>query len=82
MKKGSIGRTKKMTAAKATRITLEIYKRGRIFTMQDDITRTGLMYDVQKILGYCPSREAVKKAMQKLELTTCIDQWKSHYQKK
>lgn len=87
MKKGSIGRTKKMTAAKATRQVLESYQRGKLFTLQDDITRTGLMYDVSKILGYWPEKAAVKKAMERLVKAgivnvICVNTIKSIYQMK
>ena len=87
MRKGTIGQTKHMTAAKATRQVLESYKRAKLFTLQDDLTRTGLMYDVSKILGYWPGKYAVKKAMERLRKAgivnvICINTIKSIYQVK
>lgn len=76
------GKVKKITIAKATRDVLESYPRGKIFAMQEDVSGTGLLYDIAEKIGRWPSREAVKKAMQKLQGTICIDQWKGHYQKK
>ena len=87
MRKGTIGQTKHMTAAKATRQVLESYKRAKLFTLQDDLTRTGLLYDVSKILGYWPEKAAVKKAMERLGKAgivkvICVNTIKSIYQKK
>jgi len=87
MRKGSIGLTKRMTAAKATRQVLESYQRAKLFTLQDDLTRTGLLYDVSKILGYWPEKAAVKKAMERLGKAKiikieCIKKIQSIYQKK
>jgi len=87
MRKGSIGQTKNMTAAKATRQVLQSYQKGKLFTLQDDLTRTGLLYDVSKILGYWPEKAAVKKAMERLVKAgivnvICINTIKSIYHKK
>ena len=87
MKKGSIGQTKHMTVAKATRQVLQEYQIGQKFTLQDDLTKTGVVYDVAKILGYFPKKEAVKKAMERLVKAgivdiECLVTVKSIYQKK
>ena len=87
MRKGTIGQTKHMTAAKATRQVLESYQKGKLFTLQDDITRSGLMYDVAKVLGSWPGKHAVKKAMFRMIRSgkiniICINTIKSIYQKK
>ncbi len=75
-------RSEKLSTAQATRMALSEYERGKLYTMQDDLTRTGLMYDIEKLLGFWPSREAVKKAMQKEKTSICINRVKSLYQKK
>jgi len=87
MKRGNIGQTKHMTAAKATRQVLESYHRAKLFTLQDDLTRTGLLYDVSKVLGYWPEKYAVRKAMERLckagiVNVICVNTIKSIYQKK
>ena len=87
MRKQNIGQTKHMTAAKATREVLESYQRAKLFTLQDDLTRTGLLYDVSKVLGYWPEKAAVKKAMERLGKAgivdvICVNTIKSIYQKK
>ena len=87
MKKQNIGQTKHMTAAKATRQVLESYQKGKLFTLQDDLSLTGLMYDVSGLLGYWPEKAAVKKAMERLGKVgivnvICINTIKSIYQVK
>ena len=87
MREQNIRQTKHMTAAKATREVLESYQRAKLFTLQDDLTRTGLLYDVSKVLGYWPEKAAVKKAMERLGKAgivdvICVNTIKSIYQKK
>jgi len=53
----------KQTIAKITRDILQGYPKRLLFTLQDDITRSGLMYDIAKVLGSWPGKYAVKKAM-------------------
>jgi|GEM_PF-2505776 len=77
----------KQIIAKLTREILQGYRRGQIFTLQDDITKTGLMYNVAEILGSWPGKYAVKKAMDRMIASgsisiVCINTIKSIYQKK
>jgi len=77
----------KQTIAKITREILTNYPKRLLFTLQDDITHSGLMYDVAKILGYWPGKAAVKKAMFRMVKSgkiniICVNTIKSIYQKK
>jgi len=77
----------KQTIARITREILQDYPKRLPFTLQDDITRSGLMYDVAKVLGSWPGKYAVKKAMFRMIRSgkiniICINTIKSIYQKK
>ena len=77
----------KQTTAKITRDILQDYPKRLLFTLQDDITRSGLMYDIAKVLGSWPGKYAVKKAMFRMIRSgkiniICINTIKSIYQKK
>ena len=77
----------KQTIAKITREILTNYPKRLLFTLQDDITCSGLMYDVAKVLGSWPGKHAVKKAMERLGKAgivkvICVNTIKSIYQKK
>jgi len=77
----------KQTVAKITREILQDYPKRLLFTLQDDITRSGLMYDIAKVLGYWPGKYAVKKAMDRFVRSgkiniICVNTVKSIYQKK
>ena len=77
----------KQNIAQITRDILTDYPKRLLFTLQDDITRSGLMYDVFKVLGTWPGKHAVKKAMDRMIGSgkiniICINTIKSIYQKK
>ena len=75
-------KTKKPSTASLVREVLESYRRGQLFTLQDDITRTGLIYDIEKKLGKWPSEYAVKKALSRMNSVICGNRVKSIWQKK
>ena len=77
----------KQSIAKNTREILQMYHRGKVFTLEDDITKTGLMYDVAAATGSWPSKYAVKKAMARMIASgsiniVCTNTIKSIYLKK
>jgi len=77
----------KQNIAKNTRSVLLGYERGKIFTLEDHVTKTGLMYDVAAATGSWPSKYAVKKAMARMIASgsiniVCTNTIKSIYLKK